>query len=1115
MSLRVLRAAMNEYGMVSHQLESFDDFISRRIQNTLDLHGNVEVFLDSTGTCVAGTNPLGAKLTFGRAGFGKCTLVEADGYTRVITPAEARHRNTTYARPLSVEVIGEFRYAADEPFKTYKSKVFLGMIPIMIKSSACVLRGLSDHELRSLDECPDDFGGYFIVQSTGSSEKNILAQERAAGNRPFVFAKEEALANRTVYMLELRSMDPCSTRVQMCSFKLTTEKFGSLAKLTCSLPFLREDLPITTLLKALGADDIEKEVSATTAATRRLLKIILYDSTVPETQHDALVAIGQHMGGTSVLPEDKARTALQRDFLIHLDPVVLRADEHSLEHKRAYATHCVLTILRTATKERPVDDRDHLGAKRFDLAGPLLGSLFRQAFMGMRSDLVKSLQKIIEKRQEFSVEKVVDSGKISRFMRSAIATGNFTSRGSSTSRVGVTQVLNRLNRVAMLSQLRRLNAPTMREGKLSKPRQLHNTQYGYICAAETPEGQQVGLVKNLALLTRVTTFSPSGGISTYVLDHMKVEPPGTLLPSEGSRLFVDGVWLCDVRDTLAVANELRDKRREGIFPGDTSVAIIERDSLLLVHTDEGRLSRPLFVARNGKIDVGADDETFVSLVERGSVEYIDALEEESCYIAFYQKDLTPEHTHCEIHPSTMLGVSATSIPFSHHNQAPRNVYQAAMGKQSIGLPMTNFAQRMDMKTNVLCYPQKAICESESSASDDLSQSIVLAISTYSGYNQEDSLVLNQSSVDRGLFRSFMLKVYVSEASRHQLHGREIFEIPNRATTSNMQKANYSKLQEDGVVEVGARVVEGDIIIGKTAPNTSGDGLARRDVSLKLKGSDGGIVDAVMRTTNESGNEIIKVRIRATILPDIGNKFASRHAQKGTCGILLRQEDMPYTSEGIVPCAIFNPHGIPSRMTIGHLLEMLSSKAAVVAGCSTVPATAFESTDMWKYSNELQKRGFHPLGLERMYDPRTGLRQREPTFIGIISYQVLKHIVCDKIHARGARGPTTAITRQPVEGRSRQGGLRIGEMERDSLLSHGASAVVRQLLHSQSDPWKVAVCATCKQIGYVHKTNGPMCSNRKCASMRVDVVPIPYASKLMITEMQTCGVSFTFGTSENP
>lgn len=1107
-SLAVVRSCLDDYSLSDHQKDSYDDFWQRRVQLTINLHGNIKIMLPNSPE-------LGAEVTFGKVHLRRPEITESDGFVRTITPAEARLRNITYARPLYCEMSGKYRYNADDEFKAFASTVLLGQIPIMTRSKACILSGLTDTELRRTGECADDLGGYFIVQSTGCPEKSILAQERAACNRPFVFIKDDTSASgRVVYSAEIRSVDPRSSRMQMSTLKLVREKYGSSIKITCSLPFIKDDIPVSIVLHALGVSDIAALVCPCTDASRRLFMIATHDIPAHD-QESALALIGDKLNHASVPPVVRATNLFTNDVLIHI-PAHGEDNKVVFGEKALFLGHSIRLLLATAAGERPLDDRDHLGAKRYDLAGPLMTSLFRQAFIGLRSDLQKTMQKILEKGQDFNVEKSIDHGKISRFLKSSIATGNWSSRGATTARVGVTQVLNRLNRASTVSQLRRLNAPSVRDGKMSKPRQLHSTQFGYTCPAETPEGAQVGLVKNMALLTRMSLTSSNQGVLAFIretlVDSLLVSPPDS--SHTGTRIFVDGIWCGNTDKPEDVVSSLRQKRRTQCFASDVSIAYMQHDNLILIHSDEGRLIRPLFVVHEGKVtalDEGASSTPcpFQTLLVRGLVEFVDALEEESLYIAMVPEHVTTEHTHCELHPSTILGVPASGIPYCDHNQAPRNTYQSAMSKQAIGMSTTNFNERYDVKANILYYPQRPVATTESVDVGDCSVCCVLAIACFSGYNQEDSLVLNQSSVDRGLFRSYVLKTYSDEASRHQLHGQEQFEIPSRDNCASIQHANYTRLQADGIIAPGERVSAGDVIIGKTVPNLPVDGnITRRDASTRLKGFEGGIVDGVMHTTNDQGAHVVKVRIRTVVVPQIGDKFASRHGQKGTVGMLYRQEDMPFTTEGIVPDLIMNSHGIPSRMTVGHLIEMLASRAGVLHGC-TVPATAFESHDLSKYSSQLQALGFHPMGTDHMMDPRTGKRMATPYFIGVISYQVLRHIVSEKIHARGPRGPVTSMVRQPVEGRARNGGLRCGEMERDALISHGVSAIIEDMLHLQSDPSVVQICTVCKRQGFKRRSNDMnTCCDKSCGGETVDV-GMPHASKLLIQEMAGLGISMKF------
>lgn len=1168
-NVAIAQALLAHGGIVGHQLDSYDAFVVERISRVLKHHGSFDVPLSHVSPVV------GAHFEFGNISWGSTSITESDGFVREILPAEARARNLTYARALYSNVTCRYRYRANEPMESTQARVLIAHVPIMVRSSICALHGMSPEELRAAGECMEDPGAYFIVSSTGASEKSIIAQERAITNRPLVFSKEisSSPGGRSIYACELRSTDPVTGRTQATTMRLVQESYASLVRATASLPFCREDIPLSTLFTALCDDieSIEDLIAPRTPATRRLLAIILADAPPPPTRDSALRTLSESFAvdrvGTIRRPQGSARAAattaaddddeddddddameddeddepggnsrssamssrmdrtvhlLSRDLLIHLPPGDLRA-------RALVLGHAVRLMLETASGERLQDDRDHVGNKRFDLPSVLLGGLFRQGFLGLRSELVKIVQKALEKKHELALAKIVDATKISRLLKTALATGTFTSaRGSNAAPlarnvVGVTAVLNRLNRAATLSQLRRITAPSIREGKSARPRQLHGTQLGFVCASETPEGQQVGAVRNLALLTRVSggggggaaaIACQPGAISLLVEPHPQVS---------GARVFVDGVWLSNALDPESVVAHLRDLRRAGALPFDASITYLQTDEVVLVFCDEGRLVRPLRVVCGGEVTPVHDGELVNDALYDGRIEYVDALECEDLLIAFEREGVTKEHTHMEVHPAAaQLGATAAAIPFAHHDQAPRVVYQAAMGKQGIGMPVTNFDERFDPRTHVLYYPQQPLARTDFSE-DEGGQSVLLAIACYSGYNQEDSLIVNQSGIDRGLFRSFVLKTYTGEAARTQLHGREAIELPTRQMCAGMQRACYDKLDEDGIVAVGARVAPGDIIIGKTVPNAAatstgaGSGgmddagrpaLPRRDASIKLKGT-GGMVHAVLRTTDEAGNDIVKVTVRTIIVPEVGNKFASRHAQKGTVGLALREEDMPFTGDGITPDVIMNVHGIPSRMTVGHLLEMLASKTACVVGLSKVPATAFGSCDMHAWADELRTRGMEPMGRERMRDPRTGERMETPYFLGVIQYQVLRHLVCDKIHARPARGPVQVLTRQPVEGRARDGGLRVGEMERDAMLAHGATGTLKTLLGDQSDPSKIYVCEMCGRQGYKRKLDGMLvCADRRCEST-VHEVPIPHASKLLLQEMAGLGIDSRF------
>jgi DNA-directed RNA polymerase II subunit RPB2 len=675
-------------------------------------------------------------------------------------------------------------------------------------------------------------------------------------------------------------------------------------------------------------------------------------------------------------------------------------------------------------------------------------------------------------------------------------------------KAGVSQVLNRYTYASTLSHLRRCNTPIGRDGKIAKPRQLHNTHWGMVCPAETPEGQACGLVKNLALMSYISVGSPSAPIVEFLEEWgmENLEELSTEL-SKGTKVFVNGVWQGIHREPASLVTTIKRLRRCGDISHEVSVVRDVREKELRIFTDAGRVCRPLFIVdekqqellltkddvRRLNVDSGDDfgmEDTskfgWTELVNNGKVEYLDAEEEETVMIAMTVEDLEssrtqmqtghvqegPESgaggarlknvlasnhwTHCEIHPSMILGICASIIPFPDHNQSPRNTYQSAMGKQAMGVYLTSYQVRLDNSANILYYPQKPLATTRSMEYlhfRDLpaGQNAIIAILCYSGYNQEDSVIMSQSSIDRGLFRSLYYRTYMdSEKSKGSIQ-LETFEKPMRKTTLNMKRGTYDKLQLDGLIAPGENVNGDDILIGKTAPlppdseelGQRSKDHTKRDVSTPLKSTEKGYVDQVMVTTDcdaTTDGKMVKIRTRATRIPQVGDKFASRHGQKGTVGITYRQEDMPFTADGLTPDIIINPHAIPSRMTIGHLVECLLSKVSTITG-NEGDATPFTEVTVEAISDLLKQNGYQSRGLEVMYNGHTGRKLQAQVYLGPTYYQRLKHMVDDKIHSR-ARGPVQILTRQPVEGRSRDGGLRFGEMERDCMISHGVAGFLK-------------------------------------------------------------------------
>ncbi|MFH1448402.1 MAG: DNA-directed RNA polymerase subunit B [Candidatus Micrarchaeota archaeon] len=589
-------------------------------------------------------------------------------------------------------------------------------------------------------------------------------------------------------------------------------------------------------------------------------------------------------------------------------------------------------------------------------------------------------------------------------------------------------------------------------------------------------------------------------------------------------VYLNGRLIGFHREGAELVKILRKNRRDGELPYQANFAYNKKTSELYINTDGGRARRPYIIVEDGKSrftpelkeKVLSKDISWSQLVKNGVIEYLDAEEEdEGAFVATTEDNLVPDNTHIEIDPVSITGVTVSQLPFPEYNSSPRITMACAMSKQSLGLYASNFNTRMDSRAHFLFYPQKPLVQSRpytflKFSDRPAGQNLVVAITSYYGYNMGDAVVINKSAIDRGMGRSVFYKTYESEERRYPGGQKDKFEIPNPTVSGYRDEVVYRHLGEDGIVAPNVEVKARDVLIGKTSPprfleEISVFGIAeekKRENSITLKSGEGGTVDSVLFTESPSGNKLIRIKVRGVKIPEPGDKFASRHGQKGVVGMLVPQEDMPFTESGVVPDMIINPHAIPSRMTAGHLLEMLGGRAASMNG-KISDATAFSGQREDEFKEVLAQYGFEPHGRERLYDGMTGVTIETEVYVGVIYYQKLHHLVSNKMHVR-SRGPVQLLTHQPTEGRAREGGLRFGEMERDCLIGYGAAMLLKERLLEESDKTTELVCDNCGSIAvHDHIKNMDYCS--LCESTSLHRVEMSYAFKLLLDEIKAIGI----------
>lgn len=1097
----VIQDILKREGIAKQHLNSFDEFLERGLQSIIKEVDKIDIE----------NAEYPYKIQLGKVKLQQPRMMELDGSITHITPAEARLRNVSYAAPVMMEA------SVIEDGKILESRfVHIGDVPVMAKSNACILNNFSNSKLIDYGEDPNDPGGYFIING---SERVIVGLEDLSYNK--IIVDRETLGGNIVFKAKVYS----SIVGYRAKLELVMKNDGLIV---ARIPGSPVDIPVVTLMRALGLES-DKEIAAVVSLVDELqdeLEGSFEKAGDVPTSKDAVVYISKRIapGMLEEFQIKRAETLLDWGLLPHLGK-----HPENRKEKAQFLGEAACKLLELKLGWITPDDKDHYGNKVIKFAGQMLADLFRTAFRNLVRDMKYQLERSGQKRGINAVAAAIRPGIITDKLNNAIATGNW-GRG----RVGVTQLLDRTNYLSTISHLRRIQSPLSRTQPNFEARDLHATHFGRICPSETPEGSNCGLVKNLALSGIISVNVPSEEIveKLYDLGTVHFFDAKDDLKKDGTRIFVDGRLIGYYKDGLELAESLRDLRRNSKIHPHVGVSFHKSDEnedatrRLYVNCNAGRVLRPLIIIKDNKPLLTQDllDKiskkllSWTDLLRMSVLELIDANEEENCYVTLDDKD-TKEYTHLEVFPPSILGAGASIIPYPEHNQSPRNTYESAMAKQSLGFstPMMNTSTYV--RQHLMLYPQVPAVNTKAMKLLGLEdrpagQNCVVAVLPFDGYNIEDAIVLSQASVDRGLGRTFFFRIYDAEAKQYPGGMRDSFEIPNAEDNIRGYKGEraYRLLEEDGVVASESPVKGGDILIGKTSPprfmeeyrEFESSGPYRRDTSIGVRPSETGVIDTVVMTQSNEGGKMYKIRARDMRIPEIGDKFASRHGQKGVMGLLAKAEDLPYTAEGMSPDVLINPHAFPSRMTVGMMMESICGKAASFRG-KRFDGSAFVGEKMDEVKKVMDAHDFKYSGKEIMYDGRTGKAFPVDVFIGVVYYQKLHHMVADKIHAR-ARGQVQMLTKQPTEGRARGGGLRFGEMERDCLIAYGASMILKDRLLDESDKSDIFVCERCGLVAY-HDVKQRKYVCRVCGDKaKVSSVSVAYAFKLLLQEMQSLNVA---------
>ncbi|XP_004501385.1 DNA-directed RNA polymerases IV and V subunit 2-like [Cicer arietinum] len=1132
----------DEYGLISHQINSYNQFATSGLQNTFDSFGDLTV-TPGFDPSKKGDNE---HYRYASVKFGKVTLDRpmfwcGEGNTQEMKmlPRHARLQRMTYASKMKVNVQVQVyipKKVRSDKFKTGKEEyidreiimdenreITIGRLPVMVKSDLCWMNGVEK------GDCEFDHGGYFLIKG---AEKIFIAQEQ-------IFLKRLWVTNVPYWAVAYKSQMKRNRMVVKLVENTTVEGIKNGEKVL-TVYFLSVEIPVWLLFFALGVTSDKQIVDLIDygEGDGRIQNILF--ASIREADEkceqfrrgkNALLYIEERVKGVQFPPPESIDECLN----MYVFPNI-----KGLNRKARYLAYMVKVLLLAYTGRRKTDNRDDFRNKRLELAGELLERELKVHIAHARKRMAKALQRdLYGDRDVHQIEHYLDASIITNGLQRAFSTGAWTHPYKRMERIsGVVATLGRTNPLQTMAELRRTRQQVQYTGKVGDARYPHPSHWGKVCFLSTPDGENCGLVKNMAVTGLVSTNVTESILpQLFACGMEELVDDTTAVLGNKDKVFLNGDWVGVCSDSASFVAELRNRRRKNELPHQVEIKRDPSQEEVRILSDAGRILRPLLVVSNLLKIKGSksDPKSFQSLLDNGLIELIGPEEEEDCktawgvpYLFGKEGKSSVKYTHCELDMSFLLGLSCSLVPFANHDHARRVLYQSQKhSSQAIGFSTTNPDIRVDALSHQLFYPQKPLFQTMTS--DCLGkpgylgpskllpksefyngQNAIVAVNVHLGYNQEDSLVMNRASLQRGMFRSEHIRSYKAENE-------------NKESTEKKRKpediVNFGKIQskigrvdsldDDGFPFVGANLQIGDIIIGRCADSGA-------DHSIKLKHTERGYVQKVVLSSNDEGKNFAVVSLRQVRSPVLGDKFSSMHGQKGVLGFLESQENFPFTKQGIVPDIVINPHAFPSRQTPGQLLEAALGKGIACVG-SLRNATPFSTSSVEAITDQLHRAGFSRWGNERVYNGRTGEMVRSLIFMGPTFYQRLHHMSEDKVKFRNT-GPVHPLTRQPVADRKRFGGIKFGEMERDCLIAHGASANLYERLFTLSDSSQIHICSKCKNVANVilrpvsggRKIRGPYC--RFCESADdIVVAHVPYGAKLLCQELFSMGINLKFET----